>query len=272
MSEALVPLGPGPDGSLVKVPAAPMPSPEVSGGGQFGLQMQMAKQYPRDLQRFQQMVMMTIEDPATAAECFYSKPAGGGEMVEGPSVRLAEIVATAWGNLHVKQAIEPVAPTDKMVTAKATVWDLESNTVVELEEPRSIMGRRGRFSDSMIVNTAKAARSIAYREAIFKVVPRAMVKFFERQARTIVDESGELGVKIQEAVVHFKKHDVEEERILKTLGLQDWSQATERVVSTLRGMATALKEGHSVDEVFPVGEGEAPEGGTFKSFGGKKKS
>ena len=41
--------------------------------------------------------MATI-DAEVAGSCFY-KLSRGGKTIEGPSVRLAEIVASAWGNL-----------------------------------------------------------------------------------------------------------------------------------------------------------------------------
>src|SRR5262245_56131534 len=80
--EAIVPAVPGADSSI-------------------NVQVATAKKYPRDVQRSLEKArqLATLNDEV-AEECHYSIPRGG-KQIEGPSVRLAEVVASCWGNLRI---------------------------------------------------------------------------------------------------------------------------------------------------------------------------
>ena len=57
-------------------------------------QIEVAKQFPRDLASCRRRsTEMATADQGTAAGCFYSIPRGG-KAIEGPSIRLAEIIAS----------------------------------------------------------------------------------------------------------------------------------------------------------------------------------
>jgi hypothetical protein len=58
---------------------------------------------------------------------FYKLPRGG-KKIEGPSVRMAEVVAYSWGNLRVDARIATGGA--KTVTAVGTAFDLERNVAV----------------------------------------------------------------------------------------------------------------------------------------------
>src|SRR5262245_9918710 len=64
-----------------------------------------ATERPRDLQLFQHKIgeLVTMSQ-ATAEECFYELPARreGGEPIEGPSIRLAEILVSQFRNCRVQ--------------------------------------------------------------------------------------------------------------------------------------------------------------------------
>ena len=121
----------------------------------------------------QAMDMATLDDE-TAASCFYCLPRGG-KKIMGPSARLAEIVASAWGNMRAQSKVVEV--NDKEVVAEGACWDLEKNVLISVQVRRRITDSKGiRFNDDMIVVTGNAASSIALRNAVFKVVPAAMTK------------------------------------------------------------------------------------------------
>ena len=91
-------------------------------------QVATAKQYPRDLQAvLNQIQTYATMDSDTAAECFYvlRRNAGNGnqQTIEGLSVRMAEIIAGAWGNLRVATRI--IGNDGKTITAQAVCHDLE---------------------------------------------------------------------------------------------------------------------------------------------------
>ena len=70
------------------------------------IQIATAKQYPRDLSRvLNQIKTYATMDMETAEDCFYALRRGKGsdqQVIEGVSVRLAEIIASAWGNIRVQ--------------------------------------------------------------------------------------------------------------------------------------------------------------------------
>ena len=87
---------------------------------------------------------------------------------------MGEICLTAWGNAHAATKITEIG--EKQVTAQAVCWDLEQNVRIAVEVRRRITDKRGnKFNDDMIGVTCNAAASIALRNAIFKVIPRAFV-------------------------------------------------------------------------------------------------
>jgi hypothetical protein len=169
-------------------------------------------------------------------------------------VRLAEIMASAYGNLHAAARIVDIG--DKQVTAQGIAWDLETNLRIAVEINRRITKKNGeRFDDDMINVTCAAACSIALRNAIFRVVPRAFVdQVYEKcrkvavgDAKTLVQRRDEVLQRL--ALVGADKHA----RVLNALQLKGVEDITLEHMETLIGYGTAIKGGDkSVDEVFPA--------------------
>ena len=90
-------------------------------------QVFMAKQFPRDENAARTKVLRACQRPGLAAKAFYSYPKGG-KNVTGPSIRLAEELAKAWGSLDFNIAIVETRATE--TEALAYCWDLENNTRV----------------------------------------------------------------------------------------------------------------------------------------------
>ena len=209
---------------------------------ELDMQITTAKQYPRSLTQFKQDVLeMTTLDEETAAGMFYVIPRDG-KKIEGPSVRLAEVVASSWGNLRCGARI--VGIDEKTVTAQGFCFDLQKNVAASIEISRRITGKKGRFSDDMIQVTANAAKSIALREAIFKVVPRAMFKEAYEQAKlTSIGKASSMSEKRHGAMDWFKKAGASERQVLDFLGHKGIDDITVEDLITLRGLVTAIKDG-----------------------------
>ena len=115
---------------------------------EIDVQIATAKQYPRNLAR----VLGNIETLATmdeevAGSCFYTLRRQG-KVIEGASVRMAEIIASSWGNLRVQARI--IGNDGKMITAQGVCHDLESNYAVSAEVKRRITDKNGHtFSEDM---------------------------------------------------------------------------------------------------------------------------
>src|SRR3990167_5162923 len=120
------------------------------------IQVSTAKRYPRSIDRSLKLAeAMATLDEETAESCMYALPRGG-KTIEGPSVRLAEIMATTWGNLRVVGRV--TAQSDTFLTAYGMAWDLESNLAEAVEVRRRITDKHGaKFNEDMISVTAQAA-------------------------------------------------------------------------------------------------------------------
>src|SRR5690606_519953 len=59
--------------------------------------MAIAKQFPRNEFQACQSIIESCKRFKLASECLYSYPRGG-QMITGPSIRLAEVLAQRWGN------------------------------------------------------------------------------------------------------------------------------------------------------------------------------
>lgn len=239
------------DNAIIDVEFQQLSRNESQVRGEVDMQVTTARKYPRSVKRFKEHALsLATLDEDTAASCFYSL-ARGGKPIEGPSARLAEIVAASWGNIRSQASVVDVDA--KFVTAKGTCWDLENNTAVSVEVQRRITGKDGRrFSDDMIVVTSNAACSIALRNAVFKVVPMAMVKPIYDAARQVaIGDVKTLSSRRQKAFDHFGKMGVKAEKILAKLERESIEDVTLDDLAILIGLTTAIKDGDtSIDEAF----------------------
>lgn len=214
-------------------------------------QIEVAKQFPRDLASCKRRATeMATADQGTAAGCFYSIPRGGSN-IEGPSVRLAEIIASTWGNIR---AGARVIDTDEThVIAEGAVWDLESNVAVSLEVRRKITDRNGkRFSDDMITVTGNAASSIAFRNAVFKTIPAAYVTpVYEAAKRAAIGEASTIASTRRKAVAYALKFGVDNDALCAAFGRESVEDLTAEDLQAMRGRFNAIRDDEiTVDEAF----------------------
>ncbi len=242
---------------------------------EVAMQLDAAHRYPRSVTRFyKEAKSLVTANEEIAAACFYSIPRDG-KMVTGPSIRLAEIAASSWGNMHV--GARCIDENDREVTAQGVAWDLQTNLRVTVEVGRGILTKNGRtFSDSMIQTTKLAAISIALRNAVFRVIPRAYINALEQAARACaVGDEKTLVERRDASLAHFSKMGLTPERVFARLGIDGPADFTLEHLSTLIGLNTALKQGDTtLDEAFPsVAPAPVPEGtpeGTRVKLPGKK--
>lgn len=90
-------------------------------------QVFMAKQFPRNENAARSRVLRACQRPGLAAKAFYSYPKGG-KNITGPSIRLAEELAKAWGSIDFN--IATVETRENESECLAYCWDLETNTRV----------------------------------------------------------------------------------------------------------------------------------------------
>lgn len=227
---------------------------EIVRDAQYESQVDIAKRYPRDLTRaIQNSIAIVTMDKETATTCNYTLPRGG-KSLSGESVHLARIIVQQYGNIRVESRVTGSDATQ--VHAEAVCFDLETNIAVKSTTSKSIVGKYGRYKEDMIVTTGKAAAAIAYRNAVFSVIPKAVVSKIYKAAIQVItgDISNETKlIKARTtALAYFKdEYTVKESEILAALGLNSVNQIKGDQIVILRGMIQSLTDGEfTVDEMF----------------------
>lgn len=223
---------------------------------EIDIQIATAKQYPRDINR----VLNTIAtyatmDKETAEDCFYvlrRKDANGNDnVIEGLSIRMAEIIAGAWGNLRVQTRI--IGNDGRKITAQAVCHDLETNFAVCKTVDRRITTKTGKtYSEDMQVVTGNAAASIAFRNAVLAVIPKAVTKRVINEVKKVaLGQSIDLEQSRQNVIQYFAKLGVKQEQLFLYLGVNSVQEIDKQKIFELRATANAIKEGTtSVEECF----------------------
>lgn len=87
--------------------------------------MVVAKRFPRNEVEAYNRIMFACQRKTLAEQAVYEYPRGG-EMITGPSIRLAEAIAQNWGNIDF--GIIELEQAHGESTVMAYAWDLETNT------------------------------------------------------------------------------------------------------------------------------------------------
>jgi len=222
---------------------------------EIDLQISTAKSYPRSLAVFQKSAMEMVTYSREAAEKMYYKLPRGGKIIEGPSVRLAEIIGQNWRNCRIGARV--LGNDDKTVTSQGVFHDLETNVAISFEIKRRITRKDGtRYDDDMISVTGAAAAGIAFRNAVLKGVPKIFWQpLYEKALETARGDDKDIAPRRKAAIAEFEKMGVPETAILKTLGVTGISKIGLDELLTLRGIYNAVREGTTTAiEAFGLGE------------------
>lgn len=189
-----------------------------------------------------------------ARSCGYALPRGG-KPVTGPSVHLAKIIVSNWGNMRTEAKVVQI--TDKQVISRGTAWDLENNVASAFEVRRSIVDKYGkRYSDDMITVTGNAANAIAYRNAVFAVIPKSITDRIYRAAQQFItgdlSDNDVLLKKRTKIFADFKNtYGIDENTVVKICGKNTDQQIGADEIALLVGLLQSLKDGDTtVDEVL----------------------
>lgn len=218
-------------------------------------QVATAKQYPRDVRKcINNSIVIVTMDIETAKSCSYALSRGG-KLITGPSVHLAKILATNWGNIRTEAKVVQI--TDKQIISRGTAWDLETNVASAFEVSRSIVDSKGkRYSNDMIVVTGNAVNSIAYRNAVFAVIPKAITDRVYQAAQKFI--TGDLSdadklLKFRTTLINTFKNEygISESEVIKLCGKQTTNQIKTDEITFLVGVSQSLKDGDTtVDDLM----------------------
>jgi hypothetical protein len=238
---------------------------EAISSSEINVQIATAKRFPRSVKRFQEEALSLVSmNEDTADDCVYAIERDG-KTIEGPSARLAEIVAYSWGNCRADARV--TSEEGEFVTARGIFWDLEKNTAIGYEVKRRIVNRRGqRYSADMIGVTANAACSIALRNAVLKGVPKAFWSpAYAKAKEVIVGDFTTLEARRSKALTALKNFGVLPAQVFEKLGVAGEPDIMMEHIVTLRGFVTALREQETTpEELFPPKDapGRARKGAT----------
>lgn len=243
--------------TITEVPSnlAVLQSAEISS------QVATAKAYPRSIVAFKRRALSLATMSQDVAEsCEYALPRGN-KMIKGPSVRLAEIVYTSYGNC--RAAARVVNNNGRTVTAQGIFFDMEMNTVTTIEVSRSIMqhewkdGRRtGKMvpmNEDMQVMIGNAACSVALRNAVFRGIPKAAwTEVYDKAKVVAMGDAETLPDRRAKAIAFFVGKGVKEEQIFTALDVKGTDDIDLEKLATLSAMkSTVANNEASIDSIFP---------------------
>ena len=219
------------------------------------VQVATAKQFPRNVTRaIQNSIVMATMDAETAQTMRYALPRGG-KPITGPSVHLAKLIVSNWGNIRAEAKVVQI--TDSQVVSRGTCWDLENNVATAIEVRRNIKSKNGqRFSDDMITVVGNAANSIAFRNAVFSTIPKAVTDKVYKAAQECItgdlsDEAKLLQRRTQCLKFFLDEYGITEEEVIKLCGKQTVNQIKADEIALMLGIYQSLKDGDTtIEEVL----------------------
>lgn len=181
-----------------------------------------AKKFPRDTLVAFKRIIDACKRQSLAKEAIYSFPRGG-EVVSGPSIRLAEVLAQSWGNLDF--GIRELSQKDGESEIMSFCWDLETNVrqtriftvkhekfskkgVRKLDDPRDVYEN----------NANNGSRRL--RACILGIIPGDVVDAAVEQCKRTLEagDGASIQDRIRSAVLAFSELGITQENLEKRLG------------------------------------------------------
>jgi len=249
---------------LSRVDILPPTLVESQTRAEIDMQISTAHRFPRDLQKSKDTALtLATSSPKIAQKMFYTLPrydsnSGQNKHEIGPSIRMAELIASTWGNIRIQSYIVEVNDTE--VVAEGVAHDLESNAAVKVQSRSSILTKQGkRFNEKMITTTSAAACSKSLRNAILKVVPEPFwAQIFERAIEVAAKGGLSLADRRETMIAKFSELGVSKAQILEFAGVGAVELIDLEAISKLVGAYQSIQEGTVIDDFFRP-EGAATE-------------
>ncbi|EJS45022.1 hypothetical protein V7652_26045 [Bacillus thuringiensis] len=216
--------------------------------------MYVAKNFPRDTYDAFQRIMKECERKLVAENAVYQYPKGG-QKVQGPSIRLAEVIARNWGNID--YGIIELDQKDGESSMMAYAWDLETNTrqtkIFTVKHERKAKGKTNKLTDSRDVYELTANMGTRrMRACILGIIPGDIVDAAVQKCNdTLINGQKEpLEDRLRKALDAFKKDfGVTKEMIEDSFQL-NIDAFTEHDFVKLGRIYTSIREGVGKKEDF----------------------
>lgn len=212
----------------------------------------MAKQFPRDIQSVENRVLMACSRPSLAKVATYEYPRGG-QKVTGPSIRLAEAIAQAYGNIDTG-IVELERKAGESV-AMAYAWDLESNyrqtktfTVPHIRETKKGSQALTDSRDIYELVANQGARRL--RACILGVIPGDLVDTALEACNHTLTQGNVLPIeqRINEALTAFNNEFGVTKRMMEARFQRNAESFSEKILVDLMGIYNSIKDGMSRPE------------------------
>ena len=215
----------------------------------------LAKKFPRDENNAYSRIMQACRRVGMAEKAVYAYKRGS-EQVEGPSIRLAEVAARAWGNLDF--GIRELERNSQTSLVEAYCWDLETNTkrrlefevtlarftkkgVVYLENDRDIYEHIANFGSRRLRNCILACIPDDVVSDAMAECKRTMAKGYQGDNKKDA---------VRKMITAFDELGVTQDQIKKYLNLPNIEAAHESQLVKLRQIYIAIKDGVSLPGEF----------------------
>ncbi len=225
-------------------------------------QMQIAKAYPRDVQRSLDRILMACTRPKLAEAAIYTYTKGGTD-VSGPSIRLAEAIAQNWGNMAA--GVREIEQRDNGSVCESFAIDYETNT----RETKTFFVshiRHTKRGDYLVTDSREIYEMVANygarrkRACILAIVPGDIVEEAVTQCTKTIAGGGDTidPETIKKLVVAFQKIGVGPGQLTKYIQ-RNLDAMTPAQLVKLRGIYQSIRDGMSKPEAwFEVETTDAP--------------
>lgn len=212
----------------------------------------MAKKFPRDEIAAFERIRKACTRPSLAEQAVYAYPRGK-EVVTGPSIRLAEVLAQNWGNI--KFGITEVSQENGVSLAKAYAWDLETNVIQEKEF--HVPHKRYTKTNTYTLNDPRDIYELVanngarrLRACILGVIPGDIAEAaVEECKKSLTNGKEPLADRVRKLVAAFSEFGITPENIEKRLK-HKLDTIIEPELVDLRAMYKSLKDGMAKREDF----------------------
>lgn len=208
----------------------------------------VAKRFKRDQAAAYEQVMKSCARKTLAEQAMYSYPRGG-QVVTGPSIRLAEELARAWGNVDF--GIRELSQKEGISEMEAYCWDLETNvmssqkfTVKHERHTKSGVHRLTDPRDIYELTANQAGRRL--RARILAILPPDLVEAAVNECyKTLAGNNAEpLEDRVRKMLKAFQPYGVNKEHIEARLGKKLDAVLADELVQ-LQTIYTSLRDNMS---------------------------
>ncbi|MBR9803642.1 hypothetical protein GYB59_18995 [bacterium] len=208
--------------------------------------MIVAKRFPRDETLSLSRILRACKRKGLAEHAAYSYPRGGTRVV-GPSIRLAEAMAQAWGNID--YGVIELEQRQGESVCMAYAWDLETNTRRQMifNVPHKRHTKEGSYMLTdprdiyeMVAN--QGARRV--RACILGIIPGDVQDDAVQQCnRTLAESGGSVPLKdrIRKMIIAFEEFGVTKDMLEQKVGFKSEAWSEHDFVS-LKNVYTSLRD------------------------------